>query len=334
MHKDFKVGTICYDVHSGLGHLAKSFFDAGIIDYILVIPHPDYPRYPDWYPPDRRFHHQTDQLRFLDHIDSLLVFENAFSYWQVVREAKLKGIKFSLMPMYEYSPFPTPVKADLYICPSLLDVDYYKPMYGDSVTFLPVPSDAKWKLRTRARVFVHNAGHGGHGYRNGTPELLEAMKMVKSPIELIVRGQPAEGRMKELLSRRVPDERVKVVLDEVPDNDDLWSYGDVMIAPEKFNGLSLPLQEAWSSGLMVMTTDRYPMNTWLPKEPLIPVHHTTMDRISVEFERSVITPEAIAQTIDRWYDQDISQFSRDGKEWGERHDWKTLKPKYIEALTP
>ena len=40
----------------------------------------------------------------------------------------------------------------------------------------------------------------------------------------------------------------------------------MFVFPEKFNGLSLPLQEARAAGMLVLATDRFPMNTWLPRE--------------------------------------------------------------------
>ena len=51
----------------------------------------------------------------------------------------------------------------------------------------------------------------------------------------------------------------------------LFDVGDVFLFPDKFNGLSLPLQEAYASGMAVMSTGRYPASQWLPNDPMIPV---------------------------------------------------------------
>lgn len=327
-----RVGTICYDVHSGLGHLAKSFYDHGVIDQVLIIPHPHYPRYPDWYPEEIR--HERDNFEeFLPKIDTLLIFENAFD-WRIVRAARERGIWIVIMPMYEYSPFPPPVIPDVVLCPSLLDMQYYREY---NCKYLPVPVDIEWRLRKRARVFIHNAGHGGHDYRNGTPQLLEAMKYVKSPIKLVVRGQPEDSKIRNLFQKwqaENNDPRIEVVCKELPGQEDLWSTGDVMIAPERYNGLSLPLQEGWASGMLVMTTDRFPMNTWLPTEPLIPVERYEDYKISIEFKRAVINPKTIAETIDKWYDRDIRPWSVAGAHYGERHSWLALKDEYLKVLSP
>ncbi len=320
------VGTIGYDCHSGLGHLVRSFYQAGVVNRVLVIPHPTYKNHPDWYEGHRYTTRQVNA--FLSGMDVLLLFENAFK-WDIAREAKKRGTKIVLMPNYEYTPFPPPVEPDLVWCPSFLDRDYYEADYPCLVMFCPV--EVQWKLRERARVFVHNAGHGQQGYAKGTPEVLAAMKYVKSPIQMIVRGQPDDEKIEELLSKEYDDPRVKIVKEEVSD-EELWSEGDVFVAPEQFNGMSLMLQEARAAGLLVMTTDRYPTNQWLPQEPMIPVKKYVDYSICVNFQRAVVNPEDIAATIDAWYDRDISQYSREGREWGYRCSWDNLRRWFMDML--
>lgn len=326
-----RVGTISYEVRSGLGLLARDFYQDEIVNRILIIHHPRYVRQ-KWYRSEDRFEIGRADA-FLDGLDALLLFENVFTteHWNVVRKAKAKGIRVVMMPMYEYTPMPLPVPADHYICPSLLDAKYYE---GLPHTFVPVPVQKPWRLRERARVFIHNAGHGGHGYRNGTPELLAATKFVKSPIRLIIRAQPDSAQMVALFKRQpVSDPRVEVRLKDVPD-EELWSEGDCLVFPERFNGLSLPLQEAYASGMLVMAGDRFPMNTWLPTEPLIPVEGYVKDQCipSVKFDKAIIRPEAIARKIDEFYDQDISGYSACGYFWAQDNSWKALRPKYMQVL--
>lgn len=302
-------GSIVYATEQGLGYLAKSFYDNGIVDLVLVQKHTSRKNHPEWYP-----NRVADAEELLDKCDTLLFFETPF-YWNIVNEAKRRGIKTVLMPMYECTLNPLPYKPDVIISPSLLDQDYFP----DS-EFVTVPVTQKWKLRKKAEVFVHNAGNGGLGGRNGTKELIEAMKWVESPIKLIIRSQS--------MKLKCDDPRVEIQ-GPVP-RETLYDQGDVFIFPEKFNGLSLPLQEAYASGMLVMTTDRHPNNTWLPNDCLIPVDRYKTQQISRRFEVAVVEPEDIAKTIDEWYGKDISDFSRHGKIWGEQHSWEKLKPKYLE----
>lgn len=330
MSGNLTVGSISYAAHSGLGHLMRDFYRHGVVQKVLILQHRRYPNFTDWYPAEDSFTPDTYQ-EFLSKIDVLLLFENAHQ-WHIAKVARRRGIPIALIPNYEYTPFPPNVIPDLFICASLLDVDYYSRW---PTAFLPIPVNTTkipWRLRERALTFVHNAGHGGHGYREGTPDLLQAMKYVQSPVRLIVRGQPEEGRMRRLLHRGFDDSRVEIHMREHAGEEDLWTTGDAYVAPQKFNGMSLPLQEAFAAGMLVITTNRYPMNTWLPTEPMIPVARYEKDRIAVEFERAVVEPQAIAAQIDAWHGRDIVEYSLRGKSWAEEHDWERLKPRYLELL--
>ena len=88
--------------------------------------------------------------------------------------------------------------------------------------------------------------------------------------------------------------------------------------------------------MLVMTSDRFPMNTWLPREPLIPVEKYTVASISgayKEFQEATVRPEDIAAKIDQVYDMDITEYSRSGKAWAEENSWELLKPRWVEALS-
>jgi hypothetical protein len=62
--------------------------------------------------------------------------------------------------MFECTRFPFPYEPDLLLCPSLIEKDLYK---DKNTVFAQIPVKENWKLRERAKVFVHNAGNGGLG---------------------------------------------------------------------------------------------------------------------------------------------------------------------------
>lgn len=325
-----RVGSIGYDCASGLAHLVHDFYRHGVVNSVLVVPHSHYPRYPDRYPPEAKFTKRRERdsgniEEFLRSIDILLLFENPF-YQDVVDTAKKHGIKSVLIPNYEYTPFPP--KVDFVLCGSLLDVDYYKDILP--TTFLPIPVEQEWRLRERALTFLHNAGHGQWHFAKGTPIVAEAMEYVKSPIKMRITGQPGEKRISELFLKYKDHPKIELVYGDLPRRK-LFD-ADVFVFPEAYNGMSLPLQEAYASGMLVMATDRYPANTWLPKEPLLPVSRVEKRRICVEFDWSVVDPQAVAAKIDEYYNTDISAFSLRGKEWAEQTSWEVLRPKYLEVL--
>lgn len=333
-----RIGAVGYATTQGLGYLMKDFYDHGVVQEVLIFRHPhgDRTTHIEWYPSTtsivvgRPFQRDVT-VRFLRKIDILLCFETPFD-WTILEYCKQIGIKTCLIPMYEWSLQHPPHEFDLKICPSRLDQDYFP-----GSPFLPLPVNPEtWKLRTKALRFLHNAGHIGSRNHKGTEELLQAIKYVKNPIDLTIRCQEIVG-MNRLL-QQFPDlgydQRVHIELGEIP-YERLFLDHDVYVAPEKYNGCSLPLQEARAAGLFVISTDRYPMNTWLPKEPLIPVQHyrkAQTQRGHLEFDEAVVNPREIARVIDEWYGRDITDYSQSGKVWAEQNSWTVLKPKYLELL--
>lgn len=324
-----RVGSFVYATDQGLGILAKSFYDAKVVTDVMIVRHGRHTTHEDWYPgarciADLRAEHWRQEMRdFAAHMDIMLFFETPF-HWPIIDDCRRMGVKTALMPMYECMPQRLPCQPDLFINPSHLDQLYYA--YG---THIPVPISYPWRQRQRAQVFVHNAGHGGLKGRNGTKELLEAMRYVKSPAKLIIRSQ------EHINVGNITTHAGVEVYNGPTEYSQLFARGDVFIFPECFNGLSLPLQEARASGMLVICGDRFPMNRWLPREPLIPVQGYAKERIGPpynEYDRAIFDPRTIAATIDKWYDKDIAAYSEQGREWAESMSWEALRPRYMAAL--
>lgn len=333
-----RVGCLGYSHARGLGHLLHDFYKHEVVTDVCVVRHPNIPM-TDWYPDApivdlRRIDHST-VYEFMARMDVMLFFETPFE-WTFINYCRLKNAKTAIVPMYECTPsrFATLTKnhievPDLWICPSLLDVDYFKHF---NHTFIPMPVEYPWKLRERAETFVHNGGYLGLKGREGTVELIKAMEHVKSPLKLTIRVQ--ENVNSEMIARMKADPRITYVPETVP-YEELYGSGDVCIAPQRFNGMSCPLQEARASGMLVMTTNRYPMNTWLPQAPLLPVEKTERGRVGgsyMEMDICTLNPRDIAVVMDRWYGQDITEYSMTGKKWAEENSWRVLRPQIMEAL--
>lgn len=324
-----RIGTLCYATSRGLGHLARDFHRHGLITDVCVVRHPNVPTNEDWYPGAPQVHLRTinrDTVHaFARGLDAMLFFETPFD-WSLIDWCREQKIRTYLVTMHECTP-KHHSKPHRYLCPSLLDMEYFP----DGV-FLPLPVEYPWRLRERAEVYVHNGGYLGLRGREGTTLLIEAMAHVKSPLKLILRCQEnVRPEYQRLMAR---DGRIDYQPGTIP-YPELYATGDVVVQPQKFNGCSLPLQEACASGMLVMTTDRFPMNTWLPKAPLIPVAKYQTARIGgpyLDFQEAQIRPEAIAATMDAWFEKDIAAFSESGREWAESMSWAALGPKWRETL--
>ncbi len=361
------VGTVAYTTCQGIAYLARDFHLNGVIQRVYTVRHPHYQSYPDRY---RQYPHGPGYDRrtireFLDGLDVLFLFETYLDPL-VLRMAVERRIPIAVMPMYEYTPNPFPAPMALWLCPSLLDLDvyggtanrqsvsgemrrtasglsYYRHGPGrEWATFIPVPVSKPWKARSVARHFVHNAGHGQKDWAKGTPVVLEGIARTDCAddpnFRFTLRLQPGEDRTAHLrrdlahhpAAVRLGD-RLMVEYGDLPEGS-LYETGDVFLNAERWNGLSLPLQEAFASGMLVMTTDRYPANTWLPKAPLIDVDRYERKRIAREFDEAIVTPQAVARAVDAWYGCEIGTYSWLGKVWSEENSWEKLKPLYLEAL--
>lgn len=338
-----RIGTICYATDNGLGRLAKAFRNHDVVTDALVVRHARFLTHDDWHPgapqtPIRPFDSGL-AAGFCAAMDAVLFFETPFD-WTLIPHCRAAGVKTAIMPMHECMPrnLADDFRPDLWLCPSLLDLEWshnaWSGMTKNRAVMLPVPVDAPWRRRRTVETWVHNAGHGGLRGRNGTKELYAALPLVKRPTRLILRTQEPFHGNNYSTALQIGNVAVDYRLGTAP-AETLWDEGDAFIFPEKFNGLSLPLQEARAAGMLVVATDRFPINTWLPREPLVKPLEMRRAAVSgkfAEFDEAVVDPRSIAAAIDGWTGEDIADYSLAGRFWAEEMSWETLRPKYLDIL--
>jgi hypothetical protein len=359
MNNPLKIGTIAYAAHTGLGILAKQFYDNNVITDVVIVSHTSQGVKPGFYPEntyiiDCRFNQPTQVkinpdhdpfiqnhgkyiLNYLENLDILFLFETSFfsNIWYILKHMKNRP-KIVMMPMYESTCYQwndtLQIYPDLLICPSALDYNFYKHLGwfnkdGRDIKScqINVPVSVDWKERSVAKTFVHNAGNGSYADRNGTISLIKAIPLIKSPIKMRINSQI--NTLPE-----IKDSRVEVNTGTI-DYSKLWSEGDVFVYPERFNALSLPLNEARAAGMYIIAGDRFPINKWIPKEGLIPVRDYNNINAGIHNIASAnYNISCIAKKIDETYNKDISNYSRDGYKWSIGNSWNTLKPQYTGVL--
>ena len=265
---------------------------------------------------------------FLKDIDVILTFETPYN-WNLIKRAKEKGIKTIIIPNYEWSEPNPAIEPDLYICPSKLDYDIYK-AEGKLCVYLPIPIDRSrllFKLRRKANTFVFNNGHGGSIGRNGCHEMIEAISRTKISTKFIIRSQIA-------LREAIIDPRVEYKFGNFTESE-LFRDGDVFVFPHKFDGLSLPIQEAMACGMPVITTDFYPHNEYLPKELLFPVDGFGKGKLNEskrEIDIAFIYPKLLADKITEMAGRDITELSKRMNRIAEGLSWENWKDKYLEVI--
>lgn len=326
-----RIGTILRADNSGLGTLSQMFDEHIGFSKALVLDNGKYKAFPDRFPNAKVVRkigrEEADWL--LTGIDLLLCFETPYD-WELFRLARKRGVKTALIPMYECEPKPLPVYPDALICPSLLDYDVFKSEAKDKslVEYLPIPIDrakVPFRQRSKALVFQHNAGHGGIIGRNGTTELLAAIPMLKSDAKVIIYSQ-------KHIDFSHPKCEIRV--GNFAHYSDMWGDNDVFVFPHKFDGLSLPINEALSSGMPVLSTAIYPFTKWLPKEWFFGPSELMEIRAWDRFvDVAVIEPHTLAHAIDSWYGRDIAKDSSVANQLAEKMSWQVLKPKYLQLFS-
>src|SRR3990167_566583 len=320
-----KIGLIARAGNTGLGTLSLEFARHLKPVKTLIVTNGVEQTFPERFENSRRarqtFTILQDEMQWLtEGVDVILSFETFYN-WQIVSFARKRGVKTALLTMAELFPEKLPATPDLFNCPSKLDMD----IVPDPKVFLEIPiatDRLHWKQRDRANVFIHSGSHGGMSGRKGTGLLLEAMNYVKSDIQMLIYTWG---------DFECTDPRVQIHRTNFKNYWQLWREGDVLVYPQGANGICLPIIEAMSSGLAVITTDEYPFNEYMPKELLVKPERFVKVRMGGNFREvddPLITPQAIAEKIDEIAGEDISSFSLYGKKFAKDNSWDKWLPMY------
>lgn len=332
--KQPRLSLICRADNSGLGTLSREFADHLKPDKILITANGVFQTFPERYKdfdvkiarPAMPF---TDEQKtwLTKDIDVLLSIETFYD-WSIIAHCRRANVKTALVTMCEMMPEYLPRNPDLFLCPSKLD-DQVCARYGVQKKMIPIPLNIEkleWRKRGRAEVFVHSASHGGQNNRKGTHLVMDAMKYVQSPIKLIIYSW---------MPFVCKDPRVEVRVQNFKNYWQVWQEGDVLIYPQDYNGICLPIIEAMTSGLGVITTNIFPFNEYMPKELMFEpreMYKTKAQMGNNEMLAAKIDPKTIAAKIDEVYGMDMGEFSDYGKEWGKQNSWEVRLPEYKLAL--
>jgi len=196
---------------------------------------------------------------------------------------------------------------------------------------LPVPiATDRWPEPPTSTDFLHVVGRPAAYDRNGTPDLLAALRHVSADITLTLTCQNVAYLEQLLHAHTIPD-NVELVI-RSGDANHYWDLytGGVLILPRRFGGLCLPAQEAIGAGMPVIMTDIDPNDAWLPSEWLVPAQHRDQFQSVTPIDVYSADPAALGALIDRFATD--AQFADDARNTADkiRHalSWDTLTPTY------
>jgi len=342
-----KIGLLCFANDSGIGIQTKRLTKLINPDKIMIIDSRGFSQnkefHPEWYSDYKTvivdgFPKNYDIISFIKNLDYVFAVENPYNFY-LIKACNDSNIKTIIQTNYEFcenlqAPWlPTP---DLFLMPSYWMIEEMKERFGkDRVMYLPPPTDPDEfeeafyennTIKPKPR-FLHIVGTLAYKDRNGTLDLLKAVKLAKEDFELVIKSQH------KLPNKYIIDDpRVKYVISNVKEVSDLYYGFDAYILPRRYGGLSLTTNEALMSGLPVMMTDISPNNKLLPKDWLIPVKSkdTFLAREIIDCYYSDIN--AMAKKIDEWTknlpDKNLA-FEIAKKEFSP----EVLKPKYNKLIS-
>lgn len=317
---DMKIGMIVFANDGGLGAQTRRLAYMIKPDMIMAIDSSNFSKnkvqHFDWYNSFQGyrvagFPNNLEIKAFLRGLTHVLVCENPLNPY-LLTQAKRLGIKVFIQSNYEFcdhldKELELPYK---FLMPSYWKIKEMKERFGQArVQYLPPPilptdfslaREENFKHEGRHR-FLHIVGTLAAKDRNGTLDLLMALRHTKSDFELLIRSQH------NLPSQYIVDDRrVTYQIGNNEDIADMYRGFDAMILPRRYGGLSLTTNEALMSGLPVIMSDISPNNELLPKEWL--VNAKEVDKLYTRLWITVygVYPKLLAKKIDWLVETDLT----------------------------
>jgi hypothetical protein len=275
------IGIVARSDNTGLGNQTKELVKMLNPKKILLINSYFFNRNKqnaDWYKDyecitTEGFASNEEVVKFLDGLDVVISCE-IFYNPNFVTLAKRKKVKTILQYNYEFLDHlvnPSLPLPDVLLAPSLWNFEEVLNKFGDKtkVVHLPPPTDPKLfeeakqiNISRDHRRVLHIGGKAAVKDRNGTNTVLDMLKHSIGEYQVVIKSQTE-------LPVKFGFGRLKLEINNVINNQDLYSGFDALILPRRYAGLCLPMNEALMSGIPVFMTDISPNNNILPKEWLV-----------------------------------------------------------------
>lgn len=275
-----RVGLIARSDRTGLGNQTRNLARMLRPDEIMLIDSSVFNRniqYPDTYstynvttiegfPTNEQV---LEWLRGLDVVITCEIFYNT-AFVDLARKMNVKTINQFNWEFADYLRQPELTMPDKLISPSQWHWQDSRRLWGN-VEHLPTPvfvddfTDVREHnmARTGRKRFLHIMGRQAVHDRNGTQDLIQAMRYSGEDFELVIKAQAGE------VENDYGDPRITILHTDPANEVDLYKDFDAMILPRRYGGQCLPMTEALCAGLPVIMTDISPNETVLPQHWLV-----------------------------------------------------------------
>lgn len=324
-----KIGLIAFANDSGLGNQTRRLAQLIEPHRLLVIDSSSFSKntkqHFDWYDNFRGYRVRgfptNHEVRvFLDGLTHVIMAENPLNF-SLISQANHLGIKTYIQSNYEFCDhlnrldLPLPTK---FLMPSHWKVAEMEQLFPGRVQYLPPPlfpeefqkaRETNFARSGERRRFVHVVGTLAAHDRNGTLDLLDALRFSTEDYQLVIKSQhqlPPEYM--------VNDPRVRYQIGSVQDPQDLYADFDALILPRRYGGLSLTCNEALMAGLSVIMPNISPNSSLLPKEHLVPAWTETSFHARTAIDVYTTDSKRLGQKIDWMCHQNLDRLNIDAFE--------------------
>ncbi len=338
-----KIGLVVFANDSGLGAQTRRLTYMIKPDRLLAINSSGFSKnksqHLDWYEGFNGykvggFPKNNEVRKFLGGLTHVLVCENPLNY-SLMEIANKMGVKVFIQSNWEFcdhldKDLALPFK---FLMPSHWKNKEMKERFGkDLVEYLPPPINPQEFQEARETnmnrsgklKLLHIVGTLAVNDRNGTLDLIKAVKQTKSDFDLLIKSQ--HELPQEYMSS---DRRIKYVIGNEPDQEKLYMDFDAMILPRKYGGLSLTTNEALMSALPVIMTDISPNNKLLPSKWLVKASKTSEFWTRIMIDIHSVNIQKLARKIDWLATTDLEKMKVDAFDLGYNNFSETsLKKEY------
>lgn len=357
-----KIGLLAYSTNTGLGYQTLEFFENMNPSKVLIADlsrlngvqthHERFLRKEgDTHEVTIDFCNSTDYLDrkscewLIDGMDIIFMAETPLNHY-ILEYARKQGVKTVIQYNYEFLSYfrknylPKP---DVLASPSMWGIEQVERQCWAETIHWPVPINIdrfEYRSFQKVETFVHIIGRPAAMDRNGSVTFLEAAMRLDDYKFKVYLQRPKEGRtishFREV-NEKLIEAKKKLggkleIIEDVEDNREMYSSGEVLVLPRRYGGLCLPMWEALSAGMPVIMPDVTPNNTILPKSWLVEAYpngsfmaHTYITMFDVKVENLVLRMNAMAKG-------NIAPENKKAREIAEDMSWKNQRPKYIQRF--
>ena len=321
-----KIGIVGYRSRSGLGELNRQLATHLSLSQWLMIRHRGRKSESPFPNLLSRFHDNTASSvkKFVDAVDIILFCEVPFDP-RILKLARIQGKKTVCIPMLEWTPgykrewIPL---VDLFICPTIQCYNALKQEGMPCVCFTWPVDLAKFHYRHRDKCdkFLFINGWGGWKGRKGASVVCSA-KTLWPEMPLVICSQSSNTSWPDNAELLFP-----------PSNNALlYENGDVLLVPHTVDGLGLEPMEAMACGMPVIIPDAPPWN----ENPSISkiTSRVTRTRVKRIIDWHQCSPESLVASCKSLLGSNISEASKEARQWAEKRSWNNLASKLRKLVT-